>query len=199
MIDGSSLYGASQAAGYTVDYSNLLRHFRSSSMLRCAQYYTTMIETEEYNPVRKLTDWLGFNGYRTYVKPAKETFDSTGRRRVHGNCLVEMASDMLDTTDFCDHFVLFSNHGDLTYPVSRLQDRGVRISVVSLARGDAGGSYCDDRLRNQADAFVDLSNADVRAVIERKHEGTDVVEPVQVTRSAEIAASVEKLRRPRSA
>lgn len=97
-IDGANLYAASRTLGFDVDYKNLLAHFRQRSYLVRAYYYTALLETEEYSPLRPLVDWLGYNGYSVVTKPAKEFTDATGRRRVKGSVDIEMAVDVLDLT-----------------------------------------------------------------------------------------------------
>src|SRR3954465_7985331 len=62
-IDGANLYAASRTLGFDVDYKNLLAYFRQRSYLVRAYYYTALLETEEYSPLRPLGDWLGYKGY----------------------------------------------------------------------------------------------------------------------------------------
>jgi uncharacterized LabA/DUF88 family protein len=155
-IDGANLYAASRALGFDVDYKNLLAHFRQHSYLVRAYYYTALLETEEYSPLRPLVDWLGYNGYSVVTKPAKEFTDATGRRRVKGSVDIEMAVDVLDLTPSLDHVVLFSGDGDLRRLVEAVQRRGVRVTVVSTIRTQPA-TIADD-LRRQADAFIDLAD-----------------------------------------
>ena len=121
-----------------------------------AYYYTALLETEEYSPLRPLVDWLGYNGYSVVTKPAKEFTDATGRRRVKGSVDIEMAVDVLDLTPQLDHVVIFSGDGDLRRLVEAVQRRGVRVTVVSTIRTQPA-TIADD-LRRQADAFIDLAD-----------------------------------------
>ena len=84
-IDGANLYSASRNLGFDVDYRNLLEYFRRQTYVVRAYYYAAILETEEYSPLKPLTDWLAYNGYTLVTKPAKEFTDATGRRRVKGN------------------------------------------------------------------------------------------------------------------
>src|ERR671921_2624214 len=163
-IDGANLYAASRALGFDVDYKNLLAHFRQRSYLVRAYYYTALLETEEYSPLRPLVDWLGYNGYSVVTKPAKEFTDATGRRRVKGSVDIEMAVDVLDLTPHLDHVVIFSGDGDLRRLVESVQRRGVRVTVISTIRTQP--AMIADELRRQADAFLDL--ADLADHITRK-------------------------------
>ena len=155
-IDGANLYAASRTLGFDVDYKNLLAHFRQRSYLVRAYYYTALLETEEYSPLRPLVDWLGYNGYSVVTKPAKEFTDATGRRRVKGSVDIEMAVDVLDLTPSLDHVVIFSGDGDLRRPVESVQRRGVRVTVISTIRTQP--AMIADDLRRQADAFIDLAD-----------------------------------------
>jgi uncharacterized LabA/DUF88 family protein len=174
-IDGANLYAASRALGFDVDYKNLLAHFRQHSYLVRAYYYTALLETEEYSPLRPLVDWLGYNGYSVVTKPAKEFTDATGRRRVKGSVDIEMAVDVLDLTPSLDHVVLFSGDGDLRRLVEAVQRRGVRVTVVSTIRTQPA-TIADD-LRRQADAFLDLADL-------AEHITRNQVEPRPRTASA---------------
>ena len=154
-IDGANLYAASRTLGFDVDYKNLLAHFRQRSYLVRAYYYTALLETEEYSPLRPLVDWLGYNGYSVVTKPAKEFTDATGRRRVKGSVDIEMAVDVLDLATSLDHVVIFSGDGDLRRLVESVQRRGVRVTVISTIRTQP--AMISDELRRQADAFIDLA------------------------------------------
>ncbi len=177
-IDGANLYAASRTLGFDVDYRNLLAHFRHHGYLVRAYYYTALLETEEYSPLRPLVDWLGYNGYSVVTKPAKAFTDAAGNRRVKGSVDIEMAVDALELCPHLDHVVLFSGDGDLRRLVEAVQRRGVRVTVVSTIRSQP--AMIADELRRQADAFVDL--ADMAEHITRRQ-----VEP-RAPRSASPAA-----------
>ncbi|TDH58468.1 NYN domain-containing protein [Dankookia rubra] len=153
-IDGANLFTTSRTLGFDVDYKNLLAYFRQRSYLVRAYYYTALLETEEYTPLRPLVDWLGYNGYSVVTKPAKEFTDATGRRRVKGSVDIEMAVDILDLTPHLDHVVIFSGDGDLRRLVEAVQRRGVSVTVISTIHTQP--PIIADELRRQADAFLDL-------------------------------------------
>ena len=155
-IDGANLFAASRNLVFDVDYKNLLAYFRERSYLVRAYYYTALLETEEYSPLRPLVDWLDYNGYTVVTKPAKEFTDATGRRRVKGSVDIEMAVDVLDLTPHLDHAVIFSGDSDLRRLVESVQRRGVRVTVISTIRTQP--AMIADDLRRQADAFLDLAD-----------------------------------------
>ena len=168
-IDGANLYSASRNLGFDVDYRNLLEYFRKKSHVIRAYYYSAVLDTEEYSPLKPLTDWLAYNGYTLVTKPAREYTDSTGRRRVKGNMDIELAIDMLEMAQFIDHAVLFSGDGDFRRLVEAVQRRGVRVSVVSTLRSSP--PMASDDLRRQADSFIELQ--DLAPQIARAHHVRD--------------------------
>ena len=182
-IDGANLYAASRTLGFDVDYKNLLAYFRRQGYLIRAYYYTALLETEEYSPLRPLVDWLGYNGYAVVTKPAKEFTDATGRRRVKGSVDIEMAVDVLDLAPYLDHVVIFSGDGDLRRLVEAVQRRGVRVTVVSTIRTQP--AMIADELRRQADAFLDL--ADLAEHVTRRQ-----VEPRPRTSGGPVRAAMPR-------
>ncbi len=153
-IDGANLYSAAKALSLEIDYRKLLSEFQSKGRLLRATYYTTLIENEEYSPIRPLVDWLAYNGFNVVTKSAREFTDRDGRRRVRGNMDVEIAVDMLRAAKTIDHIVLFSGNGDFRRAVEEVKGMGVRVSVVSTVKSQPG--MIGDELRREADAFIDL-------------------------------------------
>ncbi|SMF18307.1 Uncharacterized conserved protein, LabA/DUF88 family [Tistlia consotensis] len=153
-IDGANLYATSRTLGFDIDYRRLYDLFAKECRLVRAFYYTALIEDQEYSPIRPLIDWLDYNGYSMVTKPAKEFTDSQGRRRVKGDMDIELAVDMLELADRLDHAVLFSGDGDFRRLVEAVQQKGVRVTVVSSIR--AQPPLIADELRRQADNFIDL-------------------------------------------
>lgn len=153
-IDGANLYGSAKSLGLEIDFKRLRQEFgRSGKMIR-AYYYTALVESDDYSPVRPLTDWLVYNGYTLITKPAREYTDTTGRRKIKGNLDVDLTVDAMELAPQIDHAVLFSGDGDFRPLVEALQRRGVRVSVVSTLLSQP--PMIADDLRRQADQFIDL-------------------------------------------
>jgi len=130
-IDGANLYATSRALGFDIDYRKLLTYFQKRGYLLRANYYTAIIEDQEYSSIRPLIDWLDYNGFTVVTKTAKEFTDSMGRRKVKGNMDIELAVDAMELAPRVDHIVLFSGDGDFRSLVEALQRKGVKVSVVS--------------------------------------------------------------------
>ena len=162
-IDGAHLYAAAKALGFDIDYKLLRQEFLRRGKLLRAFYYTALLESEEYSPIRPLVDWLHYNGFTMVTKPAKEYTDSQGRRKVKGNMDIELTVDAMELAPRVDHIVLFSGDGDFRPLVESLQRQGVRVSVVSPIRSQP--PMIADELRRQADNFIELD--DLREIIGR--------------------------------
>ena len=162
-MDGANLYAASKGLGIDIDYKKLLDEFRKRGVLVRAYYYTTLVEDQEYSPIRPLMDWLDYNGYALVTKSAREYTDAQGRKRWRGDMDIEIAVDMMEMAGSADHMVLFSGDGDFRRLVEAVQRRGVRVTVVSTMKSQP--PMASDDLRRQADNFVDL--ADLVSIIGR--------------------------------
>lgn len=162
-IDGANLYSSAKSLGFDIDYKKLLAEFRTRGILVRAYYYTALVENEDYSPIRPLVDWLDYNGYALVTKTAREYTDREGRKRWRGDMDVEIAVDMMELAGHVDHIVLFSGDGDFRRLVQSVQQKGVRVTVVSTVKSQP--PMASDDLRRQADAFVDLQ--DLSSIIGR--------------------------------
>jgi uncharacterized LabA/DUF88 family protein len=166
-IDGANLYAAARALGFDIDYKLLRTEFMRRGKLVRAFYYTALLDTDDYSPVRPLVDWLNYNGFAMVTKPAKEFTDSAGRRKVKANMDIELAVDAMEMAPHVDHIVLFSGDGDFKRLVESLQRQGVRVSIVSTIRSSP--PMIADELRRQCDNFIELD--ELREVIGRPPRG----------------------------
>jgi uncharacterized LabA/DUF88 family protein len=155
-IDGANLYATSKAIGIDIDYRKLLTEFSGKAYMLRANYYTALVEDQEYSSIRPLIDWLDYNGYTVITKPAKEFTDAAGRRKVKGNMDIELTVDALELSPYYDHLVLFSGDGDFTALVASLQRKGKRVTVVSTLT--TATPMISDDLRRQADFFIDVAD-----------------------------------------
>jgi uncharacterized LabA/DUF88 family protein len=168
-IDGANLYAAARSLGFDIDYQKMLAFFGQRGRLIRAFYYTTLIEDQDFSPIRPLVDWLDYNGFTMVTKMAREYVDSAGRRKVKGNMDIELAIDMLQAADKLDHVMLFSGDGDFRRLVETVQRKGVRVSVVSSIQTTP--PMVADELRRQADHFLDL--ADLMPHISRRADARE--------------------------
>ena len=142
-----------KALNFDIDYKRLLLLLRQRAHLVRALYYTAILDDQEYSSLRPLLDWLNYNGFSVVTKPVKEFTDGFGRRKLKGNMNIELAVHAMQMAPVLDHAVLFSGDGDFRSLVSALQQKGVRVSVVSTLESQP--PMIADELRRQADQFID--------------------------------------------
>lgn len=167
-IDGSNLYSTGKHLDYDIDYKKMLELFKSKGRLITANYYTALLEHDDYSPIRPLMDWLDYNGYHVVSKPAREYTDRDGRKRIKGNMDTEITVDMMELAPHVDHILLVSGDGDFRYALKAVQRMGTRVSVISTMKSKP--PMLSDELRRQADAFIDL--ADMADLIGRPKKDT---------------------------
>lgn len=180
-IDGANLYATSRQLGFDIDYRKLLAYFQKRGYLLRANYYTAILEDQEYSSIRPLIDWLDYNGYQVVTKPAREFTDSVGRRKIKGNMDIELAIDALELAEHVDHYVIFSGDGDFRSVVEALQRKGRKVTIISTLSTQP--PMISDDLRRQADHFVDLATlrADVGREITERPRRTDAPVDIEVT------------------
>lgn len=153
-IDGANVFSTTKSLDFDIDFKRLLDEFRKRGRLLRANYYTALLEHEDYNPLKPLVDWLDYNGFSVVSKRAKEFTDDQGRRRIKGDMDIELAIDMIEAADYLDHIILFSGDGDFCRAIKAVQNRGTRVSVVSSLR--TSPPMIADELRRAADNFIEL-------------------------------------------
>ena len=163
-IDGSNFHSTFKSLGFDVDFAAMLAELKKDGRLVRAYYYTALPHEGDFAPIRRLADWLDYNGYTVVSKQTRDFYDTaTGTKRVKGNMDMELALDMLKLAPHIDHAVLFSGDGDFVRLVEEMQNRGLRVTVVSSSKTKP--PIMADVLRRQADDFVELN--DVRDLIGR--------------------------------
>src|ERR1700722_10588132 len=102
-IDGPNLHASAKALGFDIDFKRLLEEFRKRGLLTRAYYYTTLVEDQEYSPIRPLVDWLNSNRFALVTKSAREYVDREGRKPWRGDMRVELALDLMELSPRLDH------------------------------------------------------------------------------------------------
>jgi len=157
-IDGANLYSTMKQLDFDIDYKKMLELFEGKGRLIKANYYTALLEDADFSPIRPLIDWLDYNGYHVISKPAKHQVDRDGKSRIKGNMDIEIVVDMLQIAPHIDHIVLFSGDSDFAAALSAVQDKGVRVTVISTMK--TRPPMLGDALRRQANAFIDIAEMD---------------------------------------
>ena len=156
-IDGSNFHATTKLMNLDIDYIKLLHYFRELGTLIRPYYYTALPDSTEVSNLKRLIDFLDYNGYMIVSKSTKSFINQvTGEKRTKGNMDMELALDMLKLAPHIDHAYLFSGDGDFCRLLEDVQSMGVRVTVVSSTK--TSPNMVADELRRKADHFLELSD-----------------------------------------
>lgn len=157
LVDGKSLYTAAANAQFSIDYAKMVRHIEGRSGGRRSlirrNYYAMVpdVGADGFSSIRRLLDWLVYNGWSVIEKPTGSIETETGSRST-GDLRCELTIDAIDISERVDEVYLAGSSGSYQPLVKRLQQFGIRVYVI------AAKAYCADGLRRQADEFVDIES-----------------------------------------
>lgn len=154
MIDGSSMHYALRSLNAEIDYQRLRGLFVNDRRLVRALYYALVTRDDEEFGLRRLLDWLDYNGYVVREKYGRQFIAENGHRSLRGHLSLEIAVDALELAPLIDHLILFSGDGDLAALVEAVQRKGVRVTAVSTLT--TRPPMIASELRRQVDRFIDL-------------------------------------------
>ncbi len=169
-IDGSNLYMSTKALGFRVDFTKLLNYYKQQGDVAHAFYFTALPPKDVQSPLRKMIDYVDYNGWTVIQKETKSYVNPEGVEKLKGNMDVEIAVHVSETAPFITNLILFSGDGDFRVLLESVQRRhGIHCTVVSAR------SLVADGLRRQANEFVDLASLRDAFV----HESEPQAEPVR--------------------
>src|SRR6478752_7844113 len=93
LVDGSNAYATAKALGFQIDFKLLLDGYEGGEIFKA--YHFTAIAPGE-NPVRKMVDFLTYNGWTTITKPTSEWVQDDGTKKTKGNMDIEIATIALE-------------------------------------------------------------------------------------------------------
>lgn len=163
-IDGHALHSAAKSIDLMIDYDSLRKEFAARGKLVHAYFYAAIDEDAEYSAVRKLADFLDYNGFMVRTRALQRRVQEDGNVRIKASMAVQMAVEARDVAEHVEHIVLFTGDGDMVHTVKSIQRLGVRVSVCGTRKGRE--SLLSDELRREADNVIELD--DLRSLIERK-------------------------------
>lgn len=154
-IDGANFKAGCDKINIEFDYKRFWMYmFRMTKMVGM-RYYAALTERDNDKFVR----WLTANGFQTFIKPIRDDGSAQIRpdtMRLRKNIDAELSADMAVmpfTMPDVKHVLLLSGDGDFTHTIKLMQDRGVRVSVISP---DLSTGITSRNLIKQADFFVPL-------------------------------------------
>lgn len=164
LIDGSNIYATAKSLGFSIDYKRLIESFEGAGPILKAYYFTALRAAGFESAVKPMVDYLDYNGWTCVTKPTQEWVQSDGKTKIKGNMDIEIAVTAMEIAPHVTDLYLLSGDNDFSYMVDAIQRRhAVVVHVVSSIKTNP--PFCGDRLRRQADEFLEL--ADMRDAIQR--------------------------------
>lgn len=148
-VDGNNIFHSAMQASIQIDYTKLLRVLTEDKDYLKAVFYTGSDENADKQ--RSFLHWMTRNGWRVIKKPVKP---EGGTRRAHLE--VEIATDMvMSVLNGAKTIILVSGDEDFAYPLSKIQDRDVRVIVAGYRNA------MSNKLLDVADEFIELDQVDI--------------------------------------
>lgn len=149
VVDGPNFWHVCKGLGIDPDFGKLREYFADRAHLAASLYFTFLDDGDEFNPMRRLVDWLEFNGWTVTTREKTTT--------------VDLAVAVMEMAPHLDHVVIASGDGDFCSLVQALQRQAVRVTILASIKSQ--GSHCSEDLRRAADQFFEVD--DLRQVISR--------------------------------
>ena len=152
-IDGSNMYMSTKALGFRADFTKVLDYYKKQGEVIRAFYFTALPPKDVQSDLRRMIDFVDYNGWTVIQKETKEYVDPEGAKKLKGNMDVEIAVHVNETAPFITNLILFSGDGDFRVLLESIQRRnGIHCTVISAR------SLVADALRRQANEFIDLAS-----------------------------------------
>lgn len=154
LVDGSNMCAAMKALGFTVDWGKVVSLLENDMPVHKAMYFTATKSPFDTSSIRPLLDYLGNNGWVIKQKPVSVYRNKNGETKIKGNVDVEIAVEAMKLADKVTDIMLFTGDGDFVPLVQALQDKGVKVTVVSTRK--CSPSMVNELLVRCCDVFIDL-------------------------------------------
>lgn len=155
LIDAANASAACRQVGKFIDWSKFRAWCEQFGFITHMNYYTAVLSDENgEQKLRRLLDYLNYNGYNVVEKSAKRYTNEGGETKVKGNMDVEIATDIMLHAKNVDMIILMTGDNDFAYAVRAAQVLGTHVVLVSLK----DGNFCGADIRRTADKFIDLAD-----------------------------------------
>lgn len=151
-IDGPHLYHLTRKLATDIDFRQMLKYFQKQTNLIHAQYYSALVDSPEYSQLKKLIDWLSYNGYLVKLDKAYENVNHNNQFRVFGNQLINIAVDMLMMEDRVNHVIFIGCEENYIPLIKAVKTKGIVVTLISQR------DIVADGLRREVDNFIQLED-----------------------------------------
>lgn len=174
-IDGANLFSTIRALEFQMDWRRLYYYLHSRTRITTLNYYSAINQEDDGTiHLKKLLDFIEYNGYTMRTKMAKRIRLDDENVRVKGNMDIEITLDVIQAVPSVDHIILFTGDGDFSALLRYVQRQGKKASVVSS--NVAKSASVSDDLRRGATHFIELAYLKEDVELMRKETPAEVSE-----------------------
>jgi len=149
-VDGNNLFHSALQAQIQIDYNKLLEVLTEGGEYTKAVFYTGSDENAEKQ--RSFLHWMTRNGWRVVKKAVQTNKDNVRKANLENQIITDM---MVSVMNGAKTIILVSGDEDFVYPLSKIQDRDIRVIVAGFKNATS------HRLMDVADVYIELDQADV--------------------------------------
>ena len=149
-VDGNNLFHSAMQTGIQIDYNKLLEVLTEGKEYTKAVFYTGSDDNAEKQ--RSFLHWMSRNGWRVVRKTVQVSKDNVRTANLENQIITDM---LVSVMNGAKTIVLVSGDEGFVYPLSKIQDRDIRIVVAGFR------SSTSHRLMDVADDYIELEQADV--------------------------------------
>ncbi len=168
-VDGSNFKAACNIIGLRPDYNRMREYLARDGDVSGYYYFTALPPADVDSHLRKVVDFLQYNGWIVKTKEMKIIQDGDEIKR-KGNVDIEIVVHAFRMVEYITDLYLFSGDGDFAPMVEELQAKGLRVTAFSVLRRGSQNMMADE-LRRQVNTFVNLEDIkDSICGVEPTHE-----------------------------
>jgi uncharacterized LabA/DUF88 family protein len=149
-VDGNNLFHSALQSGVQIDYNKLLEVLTEDQEYTKAVFYTGSDDTAEKQ--RSFLHWMTRNGWRVVKKAVTTDKDKVRRANLENQIITDM---LVSVMNGAKTIILVSGDEDFVYPLSKIQDRDIRVIVAGFK------SATSHKLMDVADVYIELDQANV--------------------------------------
>jgi uncharacterized LabA/DUF88 family protein len=174
-IDGANFYNSAKFFKIKINYERLLDFIDENVGDIVRSYYFTPInygeDGEIVSPRKSIMDYLSYNGFYL-VNTVGKNLNEESNMPTSSDINIELVVNMMKMayTGRVDNIVLLSGNGDFVPAINAIQDLGINVVVMS-ASGE--NRLVSDKLRRQADEFINILDEDVRPHINQVEDNSN--------------------------
>ncbi len=132
-IDVENIFYSQRSLGWHISYEKLIKYFRDECGPDAKCFAYTGVN-ESNKGQHRFLDMLDLSGYVVRMKTVKKIKSGGGSYKWKNNLDMELAFEMINTSEKYDTAILLSGDSDFSLPIDYIKQRGKRIIVMSTRK-----------------------------------------------------------------